>query len=284
MLRALTRGHGFGLRVPHYPAIIEGGARGVDFVEAVTENFLGRGGRPRAVLERVRRDVPVALHGVSLSIGGVSPLNRDYLHALRALCDEISPAVVSDHLCFGTWGPHYGHDLWPLPYTEEALAHVVARVATVQDVLGRRLALENVSSYVTFADSQLSEWEFLSQVAHRADCYLLLDINNVYVSAYNHDFAAERYIDAIPTDRVAQFHLAGHRDQGAYLLDDHGSMVPPPVWALHRRAVSRFGPTPTIIEWDENVPSLDVLAAEVEKARRSEAIALSEADLTTGAA
>ena len=220
------------------------GARGVDFVEAVTENFLGRGGRPRAVLERVRRDVPVALHGVSLSIGGVSPLNRDYLHALRALCDEISPAVVSDHLCFGTWGRHYGHDLWPLPYTDEALAHVVARVATVQDVLGRRLALENVSSYVTFADSQLSEWEFLSQVARRADCDLLLDINNVYVSAYNHGFTAERYIDAIPIDRVAQFHLAGHRDEGAYLLDDHGSVVPPPVWALHRRAVSRFGADP----------------------------------------
>ena len=220
----------------------------------------------------MRRDVPVALHGVSLSIGGDSPLNGDYLVALHALCESIEPAIVSDHLCFGTWGSHYGHDLWPLPYTEEALAHVAGRVGAVQDHLGRRVALENVSSYVTFAESQLSEWEFLAEVARRADCDLLLDINNVYVSAYNHGFGAERYIDGIPVDRVAQFHLAG-----AYLLDDHGSVVPPPVWALHERAVSRFGPTPTIIEWDEHVPTIETLMAEVGKARESEARAVGRA-------
>jgi uncharacterized protein (UPF0276 family) len=268
------RGHGFGLRVPHYPSFLEDGVRGVDFVEAVTENFLGRGGRPRAVLERVRRDVPVALHGVSLSIGGVSPLDGEYLRALRALCDAVAPAIVSDHLCFGTWGAHYGHDLWPLPYTEEALAHVAGRVAEVQDRLGRRLALENVSSYVTFADSQLSEWEFLREVASRADCDVLLDLNNVHVSAHNHGFDPMVYIGAIPIERVAQFHLAGHSDQGTHLLDDHGSPVPPAVWALHRAAVARFGRVPTIIEWDEDVPSLETLAMEVEKARASEASVL----------
>jgi uncharacterized protein len=221
---------------------------------------------------------------VSLSIGGVSPLNDEYLAALRALCAWVEPAIVSDHLCFGTFAAHYGHDLWPLPYTEEALAHVVARVAAVQDRLGRRLALENVSSYLTFADSQISEWEFLGEVARRADCDILLDINNVYVSAHNHGFAAERYIDAIPIDRVAQFHLAGHRDEGTYLLDDHGSAVPPPVWALHRRAAARFGPTPTIVEWDEDVPALEVLTAEVDKARSSEAAALGQGAALAGAA
>jgi uncharacterized protein (UPF0276 family) len=258
--------------------------RGVDVVEAVTENFLGRGGRPRAVLERVRRDVPVALHGVSLSIGGVSPLNGEYLRALRGLCDSIAPAIVSDHLCFGTWGAHYGHDLWPLPYTEEALAHVVGRVAEVQDRLGRRLALENVSSYVAFADSQLAEWDFLSEVARRADCDVLLDINNVYVSARNHGFDPAAYIEAIPIERVAQFHLAGHSDQGTHLLDDHGSQVPPPVWALHQIAVVRFGHVPTIVEWDEDVPSVETLTAEVTKARASEAVALRHAPARTEAA
>jgi uncharacterized protein (UPF0276 family) len=284
LARGLLRGHGFGIRVPHYASFLERGVSGADFVEAVTENFLGRGGRPRAVLERVRRDVPVALHGVSLSIGGVSPLNGDYLRALRALCDRIDPAVVSDHLCFGGWGGHYGHDLWPLPYTEEALVHVARRIAEAQDRLGRRLALENVSSYVTFADSQLSEWEFLGEIARRADCDVLLDINNVYVSARNHGFEPEAYIRAVPVDRIAQFHLAGHSDQGTHLLDDHGAAVPQPVWALHRLAVERFGAIPTIVEWDENVPPLDVLTREVEKARAAEARALARGVPRRGAA
>lgn len=274
----LRRGHGFGLRVPHYAALIEHGVRGVDLVEAVTENFLGRGGRPRAVLERVRRDVPVALHGVSLSVGGTSPLNERYVEDLRALCAEIEPAIVSDHLCFGTFGRHYGHDLWPLPYTEEAVAHVAERVARVQDRLGRRLALENVSSYARYADNQLTEWEFLDAVTRRADCDILLDLNNVYVSARNLGFSAEHYLDVVPPNRIAQFHLAGHSDMGSHLLDDHGSAVPPPVWALHRRAVRRFGAAPTIIEWDENVPTLDRLELEVEDARRSESQALAGVD------
>ena len=267
MSRALTRGHGYGLRVPHYPSFLENGAPGVDFVEAVTENFLGRGGRPRTVLERVRRDVPVALHGVSLSVGGVSPLNWDYLWALRALCETIEPAIVSDHLCFGTWGAHYGHDLWPLPFTEEALAHVVSRVTAVQDRLGRRLALENVSSYVRFADSQLSEWEFLAAIARQADCDILLDINNVYVSAHNHGFDARRYLDAMPAERIFQIHLAGHSEAGALLVDTHDHPVRDEVWDLYEHALSRLGPVSTLIEWDDRIPAFDELEREALRAR-----------------
>jgi uncharacterized protein (UPF0276 family) len=276
--RALPGACGFGLRVPHYSAFLESGVAGADIVEAVTENFLGRGGRPRAVLERVRRDVPVVLHGVSLSIGGTTPLDQAYLRGLRELCERIEPAVVSDHLSFGTFGRHYAHDLWPLPFTEEALAHVVARVGQVQDDLGRRLALENVSTYLALASSELAEWEFLDEVARRADCRILLDVNNVHVNACNHGFSAERYVDGVSRERVVQFHLAGHLDMGSYLLDDHGSAVSPAVWALYERAVARFGPVPTIVEWDEDVPALDVLVSEADKARRAQARLLSSAE------
>jgi uncharacterized protein len=254
-------GSGIGLRVRHYREFLE---RGYDlpWAEAVTENFLGRGGRPRAVLERVRRDAPLILHGVSLSIGGTDPLRRDYLGALRALAGEIEAAWVSDHLCFGGFGGHYAHDLWPLPYTEEALANVSARVSQVQDALGRRILLENVSSYVAYRSSTLSEWEFLAAVAERADCLILLDLNNVYVSAKNHGFSCDEYLGGLPPGRVAQFHLAGHRDCGEFLLDDHGSAVPDCVWDLYRRALARFGPVPAIVEWDDAVPVLQRLRFE----------------------
>jgi uncharacterized protein (UPF0276 family) len=269
------QGHGFGLRAAHYGALAAGGLpSGVDLAEALTENFLGRGGRPRAVLERVRDAVPVVLHGVGLSIGSATPLDVAYLDQLRDLVRWLEPPVVSDHLCFARVGPHHGHDLWPLPYTEEALSHVVSRVVQVQDHLGRRIALENVSSYLTYVDSGLTEWEFISEVARRADCAILLDVNNVYVSARNHDFDPALYIDAIPRGRVAQIHLAGHADKGAFLLDDHSTAVPPPVWHLYERAIGRLGPIPTIVEWDENVPSLDELAAECAKARVVESRAL----------
>jgi uncharacterized protein (UPF0276 family) len=271
------RGHGFGLRTSHYAELLEGGVTGVDFVEAISENFLGRGGRPLALLERVRRDVPVALHGVSLSVGAVDPLNREYLRMLRALCDRVEPAVVSDHLCFGGSGGHYGHDLWPLPYTEEAVAHVVARVGAVQDCLGRRVLLENVSSYVTYQASDMSEWEMLSEVAVRSGAGILLDVNNVYVSSVNHGFAAETYVDRIARQSVGQIHLAGHSDHGTHLLDDHGAAVPAPVWALYRRAIQRLGPVPTIIEWDDNVPSLDRLREESQAARAVEGAVLAGA-------
>lgn len=269
-------GHGFGLRPAHYPELIAGGA-GADVVEAVTENFIGRGGRPRAVLDRVRQDAALVLHGVSLSIGATAQLDRGYIERVRELCGAVHPLMVSDHLCFGRVTESYGHDLWPLPYTEEALAHVVRRVSAVQDLLRRPLLLENVSSYVTYAESRLCEWDFLSEVARQAGCGILLDVNNAFVSARNHGFSPEAYIDGVAADRVWQIHLAGHLDKGAYLLDDHGSAVDEPVWRLYERAVGRFGRVTTIVEWDENVPTLAVLRAEVAKARAAEARVLGTA-------
>jgi uncharacterized protein (UPF0276 family) len=279
--QTLRRGHGFGLRAPHTAELLAGGVAGVDFVEAISENLLGRGGRPRALLERVRRDVPVALHGVSMSVGGADPLDEAYLRALRTLCDEIEPALVSDHLCFGSVGGRYGHDLWPLPFTEEVVAHVAARAGRVQEVLGRQLLLENVSSYVGFSASTLTEWDALAEVARRSGCGILLDVNNVYVSAHNHGFSAEGYIDALPRDRVQQIHLAGHAARGPLLLDNHGSAVPAPVWDLYARAVSRLGAVPTIVEWDEDVPSLDRLREEALSARAVEARVLARAAAAT---
>ncbi len=259
---------GVGLRVPHYDRLL-GHGLGADVGEALTENFLHRGGRPAAVLERVRRDSEVFLHGVSLSIGAVDEPNWEYVRAVRELAARVDAALVSDHLSFGTHGGQYAHDLWPLPFTEECVAHVVDRIGRVQDVLQRSLVLENVSSYVEYACSELSEWEFVVEVANRADCRLLLDVNNVYVNAANHGFAAERYIDSIPVDRIAYVHLAGHSDLGDFLLDDHGSAVPDAVLELYQRLVARVGAVPTIVEWDENVPPLDQLLVERDRAQEA---------------
>lgn len=261
-------GHGIGLRTRHSSAFLEGQVE-VDFVEVITENVLGVGGRPRAVLERVRRDRPVALHGVSLGIGSVEPIDRGYLRQLRGLLHEVEPAVVSDHLCWGRAHGHYSHDLWPLPYTEEALRLVVERVAQVQDTLGRRILLENVSSYLSFRADELTEWAFVGEIARRADCGLLLDVNNVYVSSRNHGFDPRVYLDAIPVERVGQFHLAGHQDRGHLVIDTHEGPVCDAVWALYRHAVSRFGDVSCLIEWDEGVPELDVLLAEATRAKRT---------------
>lgn len=262
---------GFGIRVPHYDVLLERGPP-VRLVEALTENFLGRGGRPRAVLERARRDAHVVLHGVGLGIGGVDPLDLEYLRAVRALAQEIGARVVSDHLCFAGFGGHAAHDLWPLPYTEEAIEHVVARVRAAQDVLGRRLHLENVSSYVAWRASELPEWVFLDEIAERADCGILLDVNNVFVSARNHAFDPRDYLAGIPHARVGQIHLAGHSDRGTHLFDDHGAEVADPVWELYRQALALCGPVPTILERDEDVPPIEALVAE---AARAESIARS---------
>ena len=262
-------GHGIGLRPKHYPQVLEG--QRPDWFEVISENFMIRGGRPLAVLERVRADTPVVLHGVSLSIGSTDPLNVAYLDDLARLITRIEPAWVSDHLCWGSHGRRYAHDLLPLPYTDEAIDHVVGRVREVQDRLGRRILLENVSSYVAFQHSTMPEWAFVSAIAERADCGILLDVNNVFVSAANHGFRAEDYLAGLPADRIGQIHLAGHSDHGTHLLDTHDAPVCGEVWDLYRHAVRRFGALPTLIEWDDHVPPIEDVLAEAERARAAEA-------------
>jgi uncharacterized protein len=266
----LDLGHGVGLRSRHYAAWLDGAPR-VGWVEAITENFAGIGGRPLAVLAKLRRDVPVVLHGVSLSLGGTDPLDARLLRELRELLEAIEPAYVSDHLCWGAHRGRYLHDLLPLPYTEEALRNVVSRIGQVQDALGRQILVENVSSYATFRASEMAEQEFLSEVARRADCGILLDVNNVYVSARNHGFDAREYLRGVPVDRVGQFHLAGHSDHGDYLLDTHDAPVADPVWNLYREAVRLFGKVPALIEWDDDLPELARVVEESRSAQRIEA-------------
>lgn len=259
-------GHGVGLRREHYAHLFAEGPGAVDWFEAISENFFEPGGRPKAVLEHVRATRPVVLHGVSLGIGGVDPLPDEYLTTLAELARRVEPAWVSDHLCWGGYNGTYGHDLWPLPLSEEALAHVTGRVQAVQERLGRPLLIENVSSYVAFASSTLPEWEFLNELARRSGCGLLLDVNNVYVSARNHAFSAEAYVDAVEPAFVGQLHLAGHDDYGSYLFDSHVGPVPDPVWKLYERAIARLGPVSTLVEWDTAIPSYAVVAAESARA------------------
>ena len=260
-------GFGLGLRVEHYAEIFDG-QPAVDWFEAVTENFLVAGGRPIHNLMRVRERFPVALHGVALSIGSTTPLDLPYLAQVKALATRVQPVWISDHLCWTGVNGKNLHDLLPLPYTEEALAHVVARVRAVQEILGRRILLENVSSYLAFQESSMPEWEFLSAVAQQADCLILLDLNNVYVSSVNHEFDPIAYLSAIPPDRVQQIHLAGHESHGDYLVDTHDQPVPDAVWALYTEALKRFGVVPTMIERDANIPPLAELEAELRIARR----------------
>jgi uncharacterized protein (UPF0276 family) len=260
--------HGYGLRVPHYRELLEHGP-GVGLVEVVSENFVARGGRPKALLERVRKDSDVALHGVSLSIGGTDPLNERYLDELAALSREIGACWVSDHLCYGTHGGHYAHDLWPLPRTEEAVAHVAERVRRAQDRLGRQILLENISTYLELRHDALTEAEFLAAVVERADALILLDVNNAIVNSKNLGGSPVEFLEGLPKARVRQLHLAGHTDHGTHAIDDHGSAVPDDVWQLYREVVRRFGPVPAIVEWDENVPTLRELE---EQARLAETV------------
>ena len=265
-LTSPSLGFGLGLRVEHYEAVLAE-RPAVDWFEALTENYLVPGGKPLDYLTRIRERYPLVLHGVSLSIGSSHPLDREYLAKLKQLAARIEPAWISDHLCWtGVAGKNL-HDLLPLPYTDEALANIVERVRTVQDFLGRRILLENVSSYVTFRDSSLTEWDFLREVAERADCLILLDVNNIYVSSVNHEFDPHDYLNAIPVERVQQIHLAGHEDHGDYLIDTHDHPVPDPVWDLYTDAVRRFGSVATMIERDANIPPLAQLCAELEQAR-----------------
>ncbi len=234
----------------------------------VSENFMVAGGRALEVLEGVRANYPIAMHGVSMSIGSTDPLNRAYLRQLRELARRFEPAWISDHLCWTGVGGRHLHDLLPLPYTEEAIGHVVARIREVQDVLERPILIENVSSYMAFADSTMTEWEFISAIADEANCGILLDINNIFVSAFNHRFDANDYVDAVPAERVVQYHLAGHSDHGTYLLDTHDHPVREEVWTLYERAARRFGAVSAIVEWDDNIPEFAELADNADRARK----------------
>jgi len=271
-------GFGVGLRTQHYSTILET-APAVDWFEVISENFMVPGGRPLAILEHVRGRYPIVLHGVALSIGSTDPLNLDYLRRLKTLAERFQPAWVSDHLCWSGVGGHSVHDLLPLPYTEEAVTHVAERVQRVQDVLGRRILLENVSTYLEFAHSLMPEWEFLSAVTERADCEILLDVNNIFVSAFNHGFDAAEYLRGVPAARVRQFHLAGHTDRGTFLHDTHDHPVIDAVWDLYAQAVRRFGRVSTLIERDDHIPEFPVLHAE---AVRAEAITTAICDADAG--
>jgi len=266
--QGLPPGCGIGLRKEHFDAISESNPA-LAFLEAISENFMVDGGRPRHAIERMRRDYPVALHGVSMSLGSAEPLDRAYLARLKALADRIEPAVISDHLCWTGLGGHNSHDLLPLPLTEEAVRTTSRKIAEAQEFLGRRILVENISSYLEFPGSGMTEGDFLAEVVERADCGILLDVNNLYVNARNHGLDPRRFLDRIPAERVTQIHLAGHEDHGDFVIDTHDHPVTDPVWSLYRDALERCGRVPTLIEWDANVPGLEVLLAE---ARRAEAI------------
>jgi uncharacterized protein len=259
-------GFGLGLRPIYYPDILEHRPP-VDWFEILSENYMVPGGKPLAMLDRIRADYPIVMHGVSMSIASTAPLDFDYLAALKALADRVEPAWVSDHLCWtGVHGLNL-HDLLPIPYTREALDHVVGRISRVQDYLGRRIAIENVSSYVTFAESEMDEWTFVEEVAERADCLLLFDVNNVFVSAFNHDFDPLAFIRGVKPERVVQMHLAGHSSCGMHKIDTHDEPVCDEVWALYAEACKRFPTVSTMIERDDNFPPFAELVAELDHAR-----------------
>jgi hypothetical protein len=259
-------GIGVGLRTVHYGHVLEQHPA-VDWFEVISENFLGAHGRPSWVLEQVAERYPIVMHGVSLSIGSTDPLDFDYLEQLKELALRVRAPWVSDHLCWTGVAGRNLHDLLPLPYTEECLRHVVRRVRTVQDFLERPIALENPSTYVEFQSSSMSEWEFLARVAEEADCALLLDVNNVYVSSFNHGFDAGAYVDAIPHERVVQYHLAGHTNHGTHIIDSHNGRVIDEVWRLYERSLALSGGRSTLLEWDEDIPSFEELHAEALRAR-----------------
>lgn len=259
-------GFGLGLRPQHYDDIL-GGSPEVDWFEAISENYMVPGGKPLKTLEKIRSRYPIVLHGVSLSIASTAPFDEGYLTNLKSLADRFDPEFVSDHVCWtGVHGVNL-HDLLPVPYTQEALEHVVNRIDHVQNFLARPIALENVSSYVQFNQSDMPEWEFVAEVTRRTGCWLVFDVNNVFVSAFNHGFDAKQYINAIPEDRVVQFHLAGHEHNMTHIVDTHDAMVCDEVWDLYRMAVRRFGRVSTIIERDDDIPPLADMVAELSTAR-----------------
>jgi uncharacterized protein (UPF0276 family) len=259
-------GFGLGLRPQHYQDILEGSPN-VDWFEVISENYMVPGGKPLEILDRIRARYPVVMHGVSLSIASTAPIDTGYLGDLKALANRCEPVFISDHLCWtGVHGINL-HDLLPVPYTKEALDHVVSRVHYVQDYLGQAIALENVSSYVQFSHSEMSEWEFIADLTKRTGCWLVFDVNNVFVSAFNHDFDAHEFIAGVPKDRVVQFHLAGHEHNMSHIVDTHDAIVCDEVWDLYRTALKHFGPVSAIIERDDHIPPLAELVAELDEAR-----------------
>lgn len=258
-------GIGIGLRTVHYPHILSTWPK-IDWFEVLSENYLDTGGRPAYVLDQIAERYPVALHGVSMSIGSTDPLNREHLRKLKSLADRTKAHWISDHLCWtGVLGRNT-HDLLPMPYTEEALTHTIKRARQVSEILERPLVLENPSSYVEFKGSSMPEWVFLARLAEEADCGLLLDVNNVYVSSFNHRFDPTTYINSIPADRVVQYHLAGHTNKGTHILDTHSDHAVDEVWNLYALSCRRTGPVATLYEWDDDIPVFDVVLAEARKA------------------
>ncbi len=260
-------GFGLGLRAPYYDMILEQRPKGVDFFEIISENFMDSHQGYRDFLSDLRRDYVFVMHGVSLSIGSTDPLNQAYLKKIKNLAGFLGVAWVSDHVCWTGVAGKNSHDLLPVPYTEEALAHMVSRIRHVQDVLERPIVLENPSSYVSFAASQMSECEFLARMSEEADCGLLLDVNNVHVSGFNHGFDTRAYISGLPAERIVQIHLAGHKHYGTHIIDTHDSAVTDEVWALYAHALAHAGQVSTLVEWDDHIPEFPVLLAELEKAR-----------------
>ena len=259
-------GYGLGLRTEYYDTIVQDQPP-VDWFEILTENYMVAGGKPLYYLDQVRERYPVVMHGVSLSIGGTDPLDQNYLTQLKQLAERVQPRWISDHLCWTGQGGHNIHDLLPLPYNDDVIKHVAQRVRQVQDVLERQILLENVSSYVTYGHSAMQEWEFYTAVVEEADCLMLLDINNIYVSARNHDFDPIDYIHGVPVERVQQFHLAGHTDYGDYVIDTHDHPVVDPVWQLYAEALKHFGPVSSMIERDDNMPAFADLMKELQMLR-----------------
>ena len=261
------QGYGLGLRVEHYSDFVSAPQR-VDWLEIISENYMVDGGKPLHFLDRIRQDYPMVMHGVSLSIGSTDPLDTDYLQKLKSLVKHVEPAWVSDHLCWTGTDSLNLHDLLPLPYTEATLRHLVPRLAQMQDLLGCPFLIENVSSYVSYRADEMTEWEFIGELVARSGCELLLDVNNVYVSSVNHGFDPRAFIDAIPAVAVRQIHLAGHEDHGNYIIDTHDHPICDAVWDLYAYTVRRLGAVPTMIERDDNIPSLDELIAELDAVRR----------------
>ena len=260
-------GVGIGLRVPHYRHILEKKPV-VDWFEIISENYMIDGGRPLSVLDSILEQYRVVQHGVSMYFGSAEPLSREHLRRLKALVRRTGTSWLSDHLCWGSVDGTYTHDLLPMPYTFEAARNTAEKIRQAQDFLEVPIAVENVSSYAEFHVSEMTEWEFLNEVVERADCGILLDVNNIYVSSQNHNFDPRQYVEAVPADRVAQIHIAGHSKFEKYTLDTHDHPVLDPVWGLYARAIERCGPTATLLEWDDSIPSFEEVHAEALKANR----------------